>query len=118
MELKEGPSINNKHLWIYHNNLSVGFIKLKTLNNILEIDQIYINPKYRGNNYAKKSIEILIKDYKHFNKIILWAYGNFNFENKLFKYYESIGFIKVGKPTMISINNNDYIKQYMKYILD
>lgn len=116
MELKEIKSYDkNKHLCIHNDNECIGYIKINLLNNVLEINQIYIYPNYRGNQLGKKSIELIIKEYDNINEIVLWAYGEAGSEMNLYKYYESIGLKKIGKPTIISVNNNDYMRQYMKY---
>ena len=116
MELKEVKSYDkNKHLWIYNDNKCIGYIKINLSNNALEINQIHIHPEYRGNQFGKKTIEMVIKNYDSINEIVLWAYGKCGSEINLYKYYESMGFQKFGKPTIVSINNNDYMKQYMKY---
>ena len=117
MEFKEAKSYDkNKHLWIHNNNKCIGHIKINLSNNVLEINQIYIYPEYRGNQFGKKSIEMLIQNYDSIKEMVLWAYGKCGSENDLYKYYETIGFKKIGKPIVVSVGNNDYMKQYMKHI--
>ena len=116
MELKEGISYDkNKNLWIHNDNKCIGYIKFFVSKYRLDINQIYIYPDYRGHGFGKKSLEMLISDYENINEIVLLAYGEMGCEMNLYKYYESIGFKKFGKSTVISIENNDYMRQYMKY---
>jgi predicted GNAT family N-acyltransferase len=118
MKFKKAKSYDkNKHFWIHNDNKCIGYIKINLLNNVLEINQIYIYPNYRGNQLGKKSIEMIIKEYDNVDEIVLWAYGETGSEMNLYKYYESIGFKKIGKPTVVSVENNDYMKQYMKYYI-
>ena len=56
---------------------------------------------------------MIIKDYKNINEIVLWAYGKCGSEIN----YETIGFKKNGKPSVVSVENNDYMRQYMKYYI-
>jgi GNAT superfamily N-acetyltransferase len=121
MELKDGPSHNNEqYLWIYFDQKCTGYLKiiLRTFS-ILEINQIYIYSQFRGNNYGKQAIKLLIekKQKKNLNKIVLWAYGEMGNEDKLYEYYEDIGFKKVGKTSITSVDGLDYLKQYMEYVL-
>jgi predicted GNAT family N-acyltransferase len=121
MELKNGPSHNNEqYLWIYLNEKCTGYLKIVLRNTtILEINQIYIYSQFRGNNYGKQAIKLLIdqKQKSDLHKIVLWAYGEMGNENKLYEYYEDIGFNKVGKTSVTSVDGLDYLKQYMEYIL-
>lgn len=117
MELKEAKSYDkNKHLWINNDNKCIGHIKINLSNNVLEIIQINIHPEYRGNQFGKKSIEMLIHNYDSIKEVVLWAYGKCGSEINLYNYYEKIGFKKIGKPIVVSVGNSDYMKQYMKYI--
>jgi predicted GNAT family N-acyltransferase len=121
MELKNGPSHNNEqYLWIYLNEKCTGYLKIVLRNTtILEINQIYIYSQFRGNNYGKQAIKLLIdqKQKSDLHKIVLWAYGEMGNENKLYEYYEDIGFSKVGKTSVTSVDGLDYLKQYMEYVL-
>lgn len=120
MELRDGPSHSNEQfLWIYLEKKCVGYLKIVLRKPILEINQIYIYSQYRGNDYGKQAIKLLIESKKNNNllKIVLWAYGEMGNENKLYQYYESIGFKKNGKVSVTSVDGLDYLKQYMEYVL-
>ena len=119
MELKEGPSHDGEQfLWIYQKQICLGYLKiiLKTEKK-LEMEQIYVYPKFRGNNYGKEAIKLLTENKRNedLNKIVLWAFGEPGSENKLFKYYEELGFKKIGRISTVTVDGLEYTKQSMEY---
>jgi len=98
---------------IIFDNKSVGLLKYKIINKILTITYFSIYQEYRKQNIGKNFLKNFIANLQDIQEIHLLAYGEIGNENKLFQYYQDIGFTKNGKEYVNTTTTGDYIVQPM-----
>ena len=90
------------------NNIVVGYIDYTPKKSgFLFINGITIYRWYRGNNYSTIMFKKFTEDIDY-NKIHLIAKEDMERYNKLYRLYESWGFIKIGKESVYSDNKGTF----------
>ena len=79
---------------MYHNNVNIGNTTYSVNNNSCVIQNLYIEPQFRKNNFGHflmlQTEELVKNDYNNINKFIINAYEKNN--GNLVKYYQDIGY--------------------------
>lgn len=79
-------------------HINIGAIRINKINDLCELKQIYILPKYQGNGYAQQAIvmiESLYPEAKH------WELDTIKQEAKLCHLYEKMGYKQTGKEVSV-----------------
>ncbi|WP_100065356.1 GNAT family N-acetyltransferase [Miniphocaeibacter massiliensis] len=97
-------SRNNNYLYlIYLRNELVGGVRIVTDNRIGRIAPMFVLPKYQNKGIGK---QILLKIESLYNSIEHWELDTIKEENKLVKFYKSLGYLETGKEKFINENMN------------
>ena len=79
---------------MYHNGINIGNTTYSVNNNNCVIQNLYIEPQFRKNNFGQflmlQTEEIVKNDYDNINKFIINAYEKNS--GTLVKYYQDIGY--------------------------
>ena len=98
---------------IEKDGVKIGMLKYVETDNIT-ITYFSINEQYRGNKLGQQFLKEWVN--QQTKDINLRAFGTIGKEQKLYQYYEQLGFVKTGKQYIDSSPRGDFIVQLMTYV--